>query len=288
MSWQATAWAQNQKTGSPAKKALLLVFANYADEHGVCWPAQKTAATATEQSVDSVQRQVKQLQAAGILRTACRFPRKSGKWPSFLYVLTMTEPQPAARSKSPRPGRTKPDDRAAPSPTTGPQALRHKPSLELPMKPPPPPNPPAPSATDEGGLIEEGLPPASEITFDEFWKAIRHDPGRSGPALAAWRKLNRDDRKAISDLIGPKGIDLDDMWASVWLAQRRWDCAPLNSSRSKWLEAQDELRAAPVFRELKPFSDEWTAERARKLAAGERTALMDTWASDGRSWSVRQ
>jgi hypothetical protein len=52
MSWQATAWAEKQVTGSPARKVLLLVLANYADEDGICWPSQETLAKGTEQSLD--------------------------------------------------------------------------------------------------------------------------------------------------------------------------------------------------------------------------------------------
>ena len=61
MSWKATAWAIRQTTGSSGRKVLLLALANYADEHGVCWPSQETLARNTEQSVDTVQRQLKKL-----------------------------------------------------------------------------------------------------------------------------------------------------------------------------------------------------------------------------------
>ena len=40
MSWQATAWALRQKTGSSGCKLLLLTLANYADDTGCCWPGQ--------------------------------------------------------------------------------------------------------------------------------------------------------------------------------------------------------------------------------------------------------
>jgi hypothetical protein len=148
---------------------------------------------------------------------------------------------------------------------------------------------PTPRVPHEGGLTGEVLPPESEITFDEFWKAIRREPGKTGPALAAWRKLSRDDRRAISDLIGPNGIDMDGMWAAVWLAQRRWECAPLKSSRSEWQAAHDELHAFVnrTIVDLKPYSTEWTAERDRRIAAGESVKLMDTWARDGRGWACR-
>ena len=64
MSWQAAAWAVRQNVGHPARKLLLLVIANYADEHGVCWPSQGRLAGEAEMSLDTVQRQTKKLNTA--------------------------------------------------------------------------------------------------------------------------------------------------------------------------------------------------------------------------------
>ena len=159
------------------------------------------------------------------------------------------------------------------------QDSAHKPSELKPIKHKPPPKPPQ-RVLDEGGLGEEVTASKSEPSFDEFWRAIRHDPGQPGPAMAAWHRLSRNDRRAIDNLIGPHGIDLDGMWAAVWLAQRRWESAPLTRRR------QTDAAEIRVI-ELKPGSPEWTAERDRKLAAGESVALIDSQASQGRGWSVR-
>ncbi len=48
MSFQAMAWAIEQRTGSPTAKLLLLILCNYADNDGVCWPSQQTLAEDTE------------------------------------------------------------------------------------------------------------------------------------------------------------------------------------------------------------------------------------------------
>lgn len=72
MSWQATVWAEQQQTGSPARKVILLVLANYADEYGYCYPGQRTIARGTEQSVDTVQRHLKRLETDGFLKRAKR------------------------------------------------------------------------------------------------------------------------------------------------------------------------------------------------------------------------
>jgi len=140
MSWQGTAWAEKQKTGSPARKVLLLVLANYADEYGRCWPSQATLSEGTEQSIDTVQRQLRKLAADGHISTEKR-QRRGGHWPAHAYQLNMpnrriAEPQNAARSpaKARSQSVTVTVDnsgdlrlgRAATSTATGPQALRYE------------------------------------------------------------------------------------------------------------------------------------------------------------------
>lgn len=103
MSWQATAWAVDQKVGPPARKLLLLVLANYADEHGICWPSQETLASNAGMSLDTVQRQTKKLQETGFLAVT-RPPKRRGQWQTFVYQLCMpgrpsATPQNAARSE---------------------------------------------------------------------------------------------------------------------------------------------------------------------------------------------
>jgi Helix-turn-helix domain len=88
MSWQATSWAIKQKTGSPARKVLLLAMANYADEYGRCWPSQATLADNTEQSIDTVQRQSRRLERGGHIKIEKR-ARICGRWPGHVYQLAM-------------------------------------------------------------------------------------------------------------------------------------------------------------------------------------------------------
>jgi hypothetical protein len=153
MSWQATAWAERQVTGSPSRKVLLLILANYADEYGICWPSQEVLAKGTEQSLDTIQRQLRILAQVGLISVAVR-PMGRGRWPSRTYRLNMpvaeiTEPQTAARSDEdsernggvtpiggtePQPAgdraATSAPHHAATSTVTEPQALRHEPSIE--------------------------------------------------------------------------------------------------------------------------------------------------------------
>lgn len=149
MSWQATAWAAKQKTGSAARKVLLLVLANYADEHGICWPSQETLKVETELSEDTIQRHTKQLERSGLLKVARR-RRKSGTWAGKIYQLNMrvvTMPQNAVWSDDEKSTGNAPvstvgttpqpaADHTAMTTSTTPQALRHKPSLEEPSSKP--------------------------------------------------------------------------------------------------------------------------------------------------------
>lgn len=128
MSWQATAWAMRQTAGAARRKLLLLALATYADPNGVCWPSQETLARDTEQSVDSVQRQLDVLEELKLLSRS-RMPKRRGQWQGHRYQLPLQTDQPpqeknAARFRDPRPGQT------AISAPTRPQGLRLKPSRE--------------------------------------------------------------------------------------------------------------------------------------------------------------
>lgn len=134
MSYQATEWASQQETGSPARKVLLFALARHADKRGRCWPSQLTLARATEQSLDTVQRQLRKLEASGHVKITKR-RWKEGRWPRCEYQLNMctdaTEPQNAARQVS---YESQQDDKlgsmrlgyTAMNTATGPQALRQE------------------------------------------------------------------------------------------------------------------------------------------------------------------
>lgn len=86
LSIRAIAWALKQQVGSSSGKCLLLVLANYADEKGTCFPGQKRLAKETEQSVDSVQRRLKDLEMLGLISRERRGGRGAGR-ASDLYKL---------------------------------------------------------------------------------------------------------------------------------------------------------------------------------------------------------
>jgi hypothetical protein len=124
MSWQAIAWSIRQATGSARRKLLLLALANYADENGVCWPSQETLGRDTEQSLDTVQRQLAALEKLKLL-TRERMPKRRGQWQGHRYKLALQAGDPRqARSPNLRSGQ------AAASASTRPLSLRLKPSIE--------------------------------------------------------------------------------------------------------------------------------------------------------------
>jgi hypothetical protein len=134
MSWQATAWAMRQITGSARRKLVLLALAYYADKNGVCWPSQETLARDTEQSVDTVQRQLDVLQKVKQIQRERKLKRR-GQWQGYLYKLPVhldqvPKEQNARRSPEQRHGQ------AAILAPTRPQSLRLKPSIEPSYEPP--------------------------------------------------------------------------------------------------------------------------------------------------------
>lgn len=76
MSWQATEWARGQVCGKAAGKCLLYAIANYADEHGRCWPSQARLAADTEMDVRSVRRWIDKFSDLNIVAVV---PRRGPK-----------------------------------------------------------------------------------------------------------------------------------------------------------------------------------------------------------------
>src|SRR5262245_13273596 len=68
MSFPAVAWAIEQKAGGPSAKAVLWSIANYANDAWCAWPSYKKLAAQSEQSVDTVQRRMLELEFAGLIR----------------------------------------------------------------------------------------------------------------------------------------------------------------------------------------------------------------------------
>lgn len=88
MSVEAITWALKTDTGSATSKAILLVLANYADIHGVCWPSFENVAKRAECSVSSVQRAVAAMEEKGLLQRS-RLRRQDGQLGAYRIILAM-------------------------------------------------------------------------------------------------------------------------------------------------------------------------------------------------------
>lgn len=86
-------WAVDQRTGSPARKAVLMNLADRADEAWSCFPGQKRIADDTELGERTVRRALDDLTEAGLILRHHR-RRKDGSWTSDRYVLAgyVTDP----------------------------------------------------------------------------------------------------------------------------------------------------------------------------------------------------
>lgn len=87
MSFQATAWAVNQRTKNVNTQCLLLVLASYADELGVSWPSIKRLSEETRLSRSAVIRNLEILVDAGYLVRLNR--RSDGRQDTNLYELQL-------------------------------------------------------------------------------------------------------------------------------------------------------------------------------------------------------
>lgn len=67
MSFQAVTWAIGQRAGSPSAKATLWSIANYANENWCAWPSQRLICEESEQSPDSVQKRLPELEERGLI-----------------------------------------------------------------------------------------------------------------------------------------------------------------------------------------------------------------------------
>lgn len=90
MSIKAMNWAWEQPL-PPVPKLVLMALADNADDHGYCWPKMKTIAAKCSTSERTVQRTIKTLLVAGMLKKDARFDA-SGRQVSNGYTLALTYP----------------------------------------------------------------------------------------------------------------------------------------------------------------------------------------------------
>jgi hypothetical protein len=95
MSWQATSWAKEQRTGSPSLKATLLCLADYADpETHSCFPSQSVLASHVEISVRTLRTNLGTLEEMGLIARRHRESRTGRQ--TDAYTLKIDAQSPAA------------------------------------------------------------------------------------------------------------------------------------------------------------------------------------------------
>jgi hypothetical protein len=103
MSFQAMAWAIQQRTGDPLAKLLLLALANYADEHNESWPSLSRLADDLELSRRSITNKLEVLEQNNLVMRRSVTTR-TGAFDHTVYTLCVGEadrqlpppPEPAA------------------------------------------------------------------------------------------------------------------------------------------------------------------------------------------------
>lgn len=90
MSIKAMNWAWEQRL-PPNSKLILMALADAADEVGQCWPRVRLIAEKCCTSERTVQRVLKELEAAGFLHIERNY-RKDGSQSSNVYSLSLASP----------------------------------------------------------------------------------------------------------------------------------------------------------------------------------------------------
>ena len=161
MSIKAMNWAWEQRL-PPNSKLILMALADAADEVGQCWPRVRVIAEKCCTSERTVQRVLKELEAAGFLHIERNY-RKDGSQSSNVYSLSLASPPDKLSPLCDRlaPGGdtgvmptvtrvTPPGDRAT-SPHEPPTRTINKSSLQLPAKViHTPPHSPVPGEVEKG------------------------------------------------------------------------------------------------------------------------------------------
>lgn len=209
--WDTLAWARRVRTGSPGRKATLMVLAEHADERNSCFPSQRLLAEATEQSERTVRAQLADLENAGLIRREHR-GREGGGRTSDRYYLLVNPANLAANDT----GEHEDDTGARAPERTG--ALL-PPNTQMNLHPEPPTTPRA------GELLAD--------TFEAFWQAYPRKTAK-GDARKAWPAAVKAAGGAGPIIAGAGRYAADPnrdasytAHASTWLRAERWADPPL-------------------------------------------------------------
>lgn len=321
MSWKASGWAKDQKTGSPSAKALLLVIADCWNPQYHCIEAQETLAGQSEQSIDSVQLRLWELQERGLIARERR-PKLGGDGgrssDKIIVLMPGVEYKPGPRTiplgpipfklAKARSRRRKnsagvtPQDAALGTIAALPQGQlrpsnaapvpvcevpeRHEP-LREPIREPTPPKPPAATETWEIGLPENDRAIEHRPTFAEFWERYRPDAAMSrSEAEREWHRLSSDDQRNALAAIDPYFADCQ--------SKERQRRAAVNFLRGRifdgFAQGADAIAQAPASecaiaqREfVEEGSDEWRAWERHLQGRGKTGSAATDYSIGGKN-----
>lgn len=289
MSWKASAWAKDQRLGSPAAKSILMCLADSADaDTAECWPSQARLAEDAEVSERTAREWLQRLEEWGLIARKRR-TRASGARASDRIVLKLDvritdgvercralKESSAAQGDSACDlpaefaGRTNRQSDAEPTGNeaqpTGNQfrAIKGEPPIE-PTKEPLTKGAQARERGPEEGLGEKEETQSREQLERRFWKLARTHPGSAGmpkkPWLEAWMKLEPEERD--------RAERRHPAWLALLKAQSKSHVPALSTYFAEKLfdEVADPLAEPdkPAALDARPFGPLWAALVMREL-----------------------
>jgi hypothetical protein len=275
--------------------ALMRVLANCGPSanDGTCYAGQARLGQAIGAAQRTARRHLAELVAAGLLNTQRRGFARTSNWTFCIGGVPLFDgtdrPEQAARDRPEQAARDRPEQAARDRPK---QAARDrpgkadKPFLDEPLEsepfeiqptatPTPPPSlpPRAQGTTEIASAIWAAVP--VHLRTLPVWKAL---PG--------WIEAtcSDDDVQPIDVLLGVTGA-LPSLNGTTLSTLRYFDRAVVRASDAR---RRDLPSGDGGYVLLKPYSDEWHAERTRKIAAGESIKFMDAQADAGGSWAAER
>lgn len=178
-------WAFRQDIRNAGAKFVLVALGNFADEHGTCYPGQERLAAMTGQSVASVGRHIKWLEANRYLSRRRRADG-NGYRTSDRFVLELHRPTDQSANKA--------DRQVGNLPSSQSVAPTHQIEAHLPVNLP---EEPSVDPSGEPSDLAQARRKRKTDRFDEFWQLYprKKDKGKARPA---WEKALK---KADADTI---------------------------------------------------------------------------------------
>lgn len=222
MSAEALRWAKEFDAGSPTKKAILLILADYADQEWSCFPGQETLARMACTSVRTVRRVLTEWEEEGLISRRHRKAKEGrGRTSDRIYLHPGDQPD----TVSPWSGATNRPS-ATDQPDTGGRPTGQSLSGDIPVEPPVEPqaltlvHPPSP---------ERSIDVEFEAWWQEYPKGRRQEKAQ---AKVEYRKARRDadPQELLAAVVAFRRL-MDAQrtepqyipYAHRWLKKRRWE-----------------------------------------------------------------